>query len=91
MAEQPQKRDAEEEAAKKTLRQNILRMVLTSDARDRLNNVKMVKPEVAETIEDQIIQLATSGKLKRAITDQEVKQFLAAFQQPPKEFKIRWV
>ena len=56
------KREASEREAMKS---NALRTLLTSEARERLANVKMVKPEVAEVIENSIIQQASTGRLKR--------------------------
>ena len=49
----------------------------------------MVKPDVAKRIEDTIIQLASTGKLKQAVTDKEIKNYLNAMQEPKREFKIR--
>lgn len=79
-----------QEQQRKVLRERVLRVLLTSEARQRLTNVRMVKPDVAQMIEDHIIQLASSGKVKSPITDEELKQFLVALQQPKKDFKIRW-
>ncbi len=75
---------------RRRMRESALRVLLTSDARERLTNVKIVKPDVAEAVENYIIQLASSGKLKRALSDQQLKEILASFQQPKKDFKIRW-
>lgn len=93
MTELPRKDEAlrQQEQERKLMRERVLRVILTSEARQRLANVKMVKPDVAGLIEDQIIQLASTGKVKRPITDEELKQFLAALQQPKKDFKIRWI
>ena len=92
MSEGPTQRvdSAEAEKEKQLARERILRVLLTSDARQRLTNIRMVKPETAQVIEDNIIRLASEGKLKRAVTDEEVKQFLATIQQPKREFKIKW-
>ena len=78
------------EKEKAQMRENVLRVVLTSDARQRLTNIKMVKPDIANSIEDTIIQMASTGKLKKAVTDDEIKQYLASLNQPKKDFKIRW-
>jgi len=80
--------DAERE--KQQARERVLKVILTSDARQRLTNIRMVRPETAALIEDNIIRLASEGKIKKAITDEEIKQFLASVQQPKKEFKIKW-
>ena len=49
----------------------------------------MVKPELASSIEEYVVQLASSGKLKRVIDDDQVKQMLAALQEKKREIKIR--
>ncbi len=72
------------------VRERLLKVSLTSDARERLTRIKMVKPEVAKAIENTIIQLASSGRLKKAVSDEEIKDYLASMQQPQKNFKIRW-
>ncbi|MEM4311315.1 MAG: DNA-binding protein [Nitrososphaerales archaeon] len=79
-----------EEAKKKALKERLLRLVFTSEARERLANVRMVRPEIAEAVENHVIQLYTSGKLNRALTDEELKQLLLALQKDKREFRIRW-
>lgn len=71
------------------MREGVLRMALTSEARQRLANVKMVKPELASSIEEYVIQLASSGRLKKALDDEQVKQMLLALQGKKREIKIR--
>jgi|TARA_B100001750_G_C15370741_1_gene527166 programmed cell death protein 5 len=78
-----------QEQDEKVVRERILKVILTSDARQRLTNINMVKPDVAKRIEDTIIQLASTGKLKQAVTDEEIKNYLNAMQEPKREFKIR--
>ena len=68
----------------------MLRVVFSSEARERLNNIRMVKPEQAEMIESQIFQLVAAGRLKRQVNDDELKQMLGQMQRPKKEFKINW-
>ena len=72
------------------MREQMLKVLLTTEARERLANIKMVKPDIARLIENQIIQLASSGKIQKTITDEEIKEFLASFQKPQKDFKIKW-
>ena len=83
------RKDIQEDKEKKALRENIMRMALTSEARQRLANIKMVKPQIAQTIEDYIIQMATSGKLKQVINDDQLKEILASLQVKKHEFTIR--
>jgi programmed cell death protein 5 len=89
MSERPEKQSDKEAAEKKMMREAALRMALTSDARQRLTNVKMVRPDLASSIEEYIIQLATSGRLKSAIDDEQLKQMLVALQDKKREIKIR--
>jgi len=79
-----------EEARRQIIKDRLLKVLLTSEARQRLNNIKMVKPELANIVEDYIIQLASSGKIKEPLTDEEFKQLLMTIQKPKKDFKIRW-
>ena len=78
------------ERQSRAAREQMMRLVFTSEARDRLNNVRMVKPDLAGSIENQIFQLASSGRLKHQINDEELKQMLGQMQRPKKEFKINW-
>lgn len=91
MSEPPQKAADKEASEKRVLREGLLRMALTSEARQRLANVKMVKPELASSIEEYVVQLASSGKLKRAIDDDQVKQMLLTLQERKREIRIRRV
>ena len=79
-----QTRDAEIAAQKEI----ILKQILSSEARLRLNNVKMVKPEVANVVENYLINLASQGKLRSGISDDQLKQILQSLQQPKRDFKI---
>jgi programmed cell death protein 5 len=75
----------EEEAA---VRQRALMVLLEPTARQRLMNVRMVKPELATAVENYLINAASTGRLNRSITDEELKQILLSLQQPKKDFKI---
>src|SRR5881628_2116466 len=70
-------------------KQAIIRRILTPEARQRLTNIRMVKPEFAEDIEMQLIQLAQSGRLQGPITDEQLKRTLEQLQSQKKEIKIR--
>lgn len=74
----------------KIVREQILKVLLTTEARERLANIKIVKPDTAQLIEDQIIQLASSGKIQNSVSDQQIKELLTSVQKPQKEFKIKW-
>jgi programmed cell death protein 5 len=86
---QPPQRPNEDAGEKKAFRENVLRMALTSEARQRLANVKMVKPELASSIEEYVVQMASSGKLKYVIDDEQLKQMLLSLQERKRDIKIR--
>jgi programmed cell death protein 5 len=71
-----------------TLKDNALKTLLTAEARLRLNNVKMVKPDLAATVENYLFGLASQGRLKAQISDDQLKQILLSIQQPKRDFKI---
>jgi len=89
MAEPPQKPADREVAERRAVREGVLRMALTSEARQRLANVKMVRPDLAASVEEYVIQLASSGRLKSALNDDQVKQMLLALQGKKRDINIR--
>ena len=66
----------------------LLKQILSGEARLRLNNVKMVKPELANMVENYLLGLSAQGKAQGQITDEQLKQILMSAQQPKKDFKI---
>ena len=80
----------DQERQARAAREQMMRVIFSSEARDRLNNLRMVKPDLAATVENQIFQLASSGRLKHQINDEELKQMLGQLQRPKKEFKINY-
>ena len=67
----------------------LLKQLLTSEARFRLNNVKMVKPELANMVENYLLGLASQGRATDQITDEQLKQILLSVQQPKRDFKFK--
>ena len=66
----------------------LLKQILSSEARLRLNNVKMVKPELANMIENYLLGLTSQGRVTGQITDEQLKQILLSAQKPKRDFKI---
>jgi len=86
--QQPNDEDARRREAEAAMRQRVLQVLLEPDARQRLMNIRLVKPELASAVENYLINAASSGKLNKMLTDEELKQLLIRIQQPKKEFKI---
>lgn len=70
-------------------KQNLLRKILTPEARQRLTNIKMVKPEFAEQLELQLIQIVQTGRLRIPITDEVLKRLLIQIQAREEQREIR--
>ncbi len=69
-------------------KQTILRQILTPEARERLGRVELAYPELADSIENQLIALAQSGRVQRAIDDATLKQILERVMPKKREIKI---
>ena len=86
-----EQRQAQMEQQVEQQKQALLRKILTPEARQRLTNLKMVKPEFTEQLELQLIQLAQQGKLPIPLSDAQLKQILVQLQTQKRETKIRRV
>jgi len=82
-------RRAEVQQQVEAQKQTVLKRILTMEARQRLTNIKMVKPEFADQLEMQLIQLAQSGRVKLPISDAQLKEALVRLQSQKKDIKIR--
>jgi programmed cell death protein 5 len=79
----------EKEAQLNAQKEILLKQFLSSDARLRLNNVRMVKPDLAGLVENYILNLASQGKFSGQISDEQLKQILSSTQQPKRDFKFK--
>ncbi|MEM1565742.1 MAG: DNA-binding protein [Candidatus Bathyarchaeia archaeon] len=86
-----EQRKAQMEQQLELQKQAILKSILTPEARQRLANLKLVKPEFTAQLELQLIQLAQMGKLPIPLTDEQLKQILVQLQSQRREIKIRRV
>jgi len=84
-----EQRQAQAQQQLELQKQALLKKILTPEARQRLSNLKMVKPEFTEQLELQLIQLAQQGKLQIPLTDEQLKQILIQLQAQRRETKIR--
>jgi len=84
-----EERRAEVQQQVEIQKQAILKRILTPEARQRLTNIKMVRPDFADQLELQLIQLAQSGKVKLPISDSQLKEALVRLQSQRKEIRIR--
>jgi len=87
--QQRQAATAEAEAQK----QALMRRLLTPEARMRLSNIKMVRPEFGQQLEAELVQLAQTGRVPLPITDDQLKRLLIQLegQQQKRDISIRRV
>ena len=72
-------------------KEGILKQILSGEARMRLNNIKMVKPDLANLVEQYLIGMASQGKIRSPLSDDQLKQILLSIQQPKRDFKFNRV
>ena len=72
-------------------KQALLRRILTPEARSRLTNLNIVKPEFTQQLELQLIQLAQQGRINIPITDEQLKELLVRLQSGKRDYTIRRV
>ena len=85
------KTSQENDSQLKAQKEIMLKQVLSADARLRLNNVRMVKPDLADLVENYILNLSVQGKISGQISDDQLKQILLSVQQPKRNFKFNRV
>ena len=86
-AEEEQRAEVQQQVVAQ--KQAILKRILTMEARQRLTNIRMVRPDFAAQLELQLIQLAQTGKVKLPISDAQLKEALVRLQSQKKDIKIR--
>ena len=87
-AAQQQMQQQEAQAQFEAQKKQILGQILTSEARNRLANLKLTKPELVNQIEIQLIQSAQAGSLRGKVTDEQLKVLLRQIAGQTREIKI---
>lgn len=86
--QQVQEEEKEREEEEEIARQNVLRQILEPEARERLANIRLARPDLAKAVENQLILLAQNGRLARKITDEELKEILRRLTSQRREIRI---
>jgi programmed cell death protein 5 len=86
--QQAAQEELERQQKQKSQIQMLLMQVLEPDARERLNTIKLTKPEFASSVEQQLVALAQSGRLKNKITDAQLKELLRQLAPARRDYTI---
>ena len=86
--EQAIKAQEDQAAALEAQKQSILRQILTDEARQRLANVKLAYPQLAESVELRLIQLAQQGAIGDKLSDSQLKEILRKIRGQKRETKV---
>lgn len=84
-----EQRSTQAEQQLEVQKEALLRSILAPEARQRLTNLKMIKPEFIGQLELQLIQLAQQRKIPVPLSDAQLKQILVQLQGTKRETKIR--
>jgi len=68
--------------------QSILKQAMEPEARERLHTIKLTRPEFARAVEQQIVMLAQSNRLRQKITDEQLKNLLQQLTPSKRDFSI---
>jgi programmed cell death protein 5 len=66
----------------------VMNEILDAKAKERLSNLKLVKPDVAMQLEIYLAQLYQAGQIRKKITDQEIVAILQKLTAKP-DFRIK--
>jgi programmed cell death protein 5 len=78
----------EQAAQVEAQRQLVLRGLLTPEARERLGRLKTAYPDIAGSVEDQLLALYQSGRLRNMIDDETLKRILGQVVPRKRDIKI---
>jgi len=68
----------------------IISQILSSEARERLSNIRLARPQQARQIEMLLIQLKQAGRLPSVLSDGEFKQILLKITGGKRESKVSY-
>ena len=66
----------------------VMRQILTPEARERLANLRMTRPDLVEHVENQLLMLVQSGRVSDRIDDYTLRQLLRRIMPAKREIKI---
>ena len=88
-ANETQQREEEERAEQEELQKEmIIKKILDSDGRARLNSIRLANPQFAEQVISLLLYLYQNGQIKTQISDEQLKALLVKIKSKKKETRI---
>ena len=79
---------AQQQAEMEAQLKQAMKQILTPEARGRLDNLRLTKPELVMNIEIQLLQSAQAGSLRGKVTDEQLKVLLKNLMGQKREIHI---
>ena len=79
---------AQQQAEMEAQLKQAMKQILTPEARGRLDNLRLTKPELVTNIEIQLLQSAQAGSLRGKVTDEQLKVLLKNLMGQKREIHI---
>lgn len=86
--QQQQMQQAQQQQELQAQLNQAMKQIMTPEARSRLANLKLTKPDLVQRIEIQLIQSAQAGSLRGKITDEQLKVLLKQLSGQKREIHI---
>ncbi|EEC79640.1 hypothetical protein OsI_20860 [Oryza sativa Indica Group] len=84
--QQKAQEDAKQEAEER--RQMMLAQILSSEARERLSRIALVKPDKARGVEDVLLRAAQSGGISEKVSEESLSHFWSNHTHTSKQTKV---
>lgn len=82
--------EAQKQAQLEAWRQGILRKILSEGAKMRLANIRLVKPDRATMVENQLIQLYQAGRISSMISEEQLLAILRQLSSSQRDSRIEF-
>lgn len=79
---------AEQQAQAEAMKENLMRRILTNEAKERLARIRMAHPQDAQLLESQLLALVQSGQLKSMVDEKTLIQLMQRLKPPKREINI---
>ncbi len=83
-------KEIERQRQVEALKKEIFQKYLTKEARERLSTLRYGHPDLADSVENMLVQAALSGQLKTVVDDSKLKELLKAISGEKRETRINW-